>query len=176
MGPPLRRVLGERAPLRLWICLTCSPQGPAVESGGQGWGDPSRQKQEVLGGVPAGKDEATSQRRAGAQGPSKAFQLPGKPGSTVQESARARWVAWETEELTSPGKPEEAILSPIPPGQGLSDQGFPQCVCCLSRYGRAGVCVCVFSAFSGQPDCLTQDQIPPRGAPLAQPLSVKSRC
>ena len=118
VGPPLRRVLGERAPLRLWICLTCSPQGPAVESGGQGWGDPSRQKQEVLGGVPAGKDEATSQRRAGAQGPSKAFQLPGKPGSSIQESARARWVAWETEELTSPGKPEEAILSPIPTRAG----------------------------------------------------------
>ena len=89
-----------------------------MESGGQGWGDPSRQKQEVLGGVPAGKDEAMSQHTAGAQGPSKAFQLPGKPGSSVQESARARWVAWETEELTSLGKPEEAILSPIPTRAG----------------------------------------------------------
>lgn len=80
VGPPLRRVLGERAPLRLWTYLTCSPQGPAVESGGQGWGDPSRRKREALGRVPAGKDEATSQHTAGAQGPSKVFQLPGKAG------------------------------------------------------------------------------------------------
>lgn len=117
-GASSEKGLGGKGPPRLWTCLTCTPQGPAVESGGQGWGDPSRQKQEVLGGVPAGKDEATSQRTAGAQGPSKVFQLLGKLGSGIQQKARARWVAWETEELPSPGKPEEAILSPVPTRAG----------------------------------------------------------
>lgn len=102
-GTSSEKGLGGKGPPRLWTCLTCSPQGPAVESGGQGWGDPSRQKREVLGGVPAGKDEATSQLEHRA--PPRFSSFWGKLGSGVRERARARWVAWEMEELTSPGKP-----------------------------------------------------------------------
>lgn len=102
-GASSEKGLGGKGPPRLWTYLTCSPQGPAVESGGQGWGDPSRQKREVLGGVPAGKDEATSQLEHRA--PPRFSSCWGKLGSGIRESARARWVAWETEELTSPGKP-----------------------------------------------------------------------
>lgn len=59
-----------------------------------------------------GLQREASQNSAGQRGPSGVFQPPEDHWALVLESLGARWVAWETSELTSPGKPHEAVVSP----------------------------------------------------------------